>query len=323
MQNKSIFIVAAIAAIIAIAGVAAFMIANGGDDNPYKEVEDTGKMIDVGTVLEYDAEVTIDNVTKKGTMKMHILGFNPSGIMYKLEMDESLGLPVTEQLMLSNDSSSAKDEKSDEVWKDIDTVNFGKLRMVCSHSESEGMTTEVYLDPYTGIQYREHDVSDTMEMKLELKSIDGVVWQDSKDEIEPSEDLGKTLTYDIFMDGEKVGQDVATIVTNPDKDGIYYMREITTIDGQTSVVYQPQGGSSEDTDDSDGPEFTGETITIMTIDGEKTLSEIRSDMGMYILTIYVDEETNTPYRMVMSAMGSELVYDYQGKTIDRFWEEEE
>ena len=101
--------------VIAIAGVAAFMIANGGDDNPYKEVKDTGKMIDVGTVLEYDAEVTIDNVTKKGTMKMHILGFNPSGLMYKLEMDESLGLPVTEQLMLSNDSSSAKDEKSDEV----------------------------------------------------------------------------------------------------------------------------------------------------------------------------------------------------------------
>ena len=46
-------------------------------------------------------------------------------------------------------------------------------------------------------------------------------------------------------------------------------------------------------------------------------------MGVYILTIYVDEETNTPYRMVMSAMGTELVYDYQGKTIDRFWEEEE
>ncbi|MBQ7622021.1 MAG: hypothetical protein IJV02_06380, partial [Candidatus Methanomethylophilaceae archaeon] len=113
------------------------------------------------------------------------------------------------------------------------------------------------------------------------------------------------------------------VVTNPDKDWIYYMREITTINGQTSVVYQPQGWSSEDTDDSDGPEFTGETITIMTIDGEKTLSEIRSDMGMYILSIYVDEETNTPYRMVMSAMGSELVYDYQGKTIDRFWEEEE
>lgn len=291
------------------------------EEMQYEMVEETGEMIGEGTVLIYDAEMIQDGVVKTGEVKITYLGFNPSGSLYNMEMDKSLGTGNTGGIILTNDmaSGSGPEERTEPVWDKIDTANYGKKRMAYVKTVQDGSTTETWFDQYTGIEYRAVMKSDAYVMKMDLKSMD-VKWQPFAEEIEPSENLGKTLTYKLSLNGKEVGYDKMTIVTNPDKNGLYYTREIMYVEGEgvVSLTYQPsESGTPGNVEVSD------EKASIETVDGVKELVVVSMDNGDAKMHTYVDVETSTVYRIVIENMGNEIVLDYQSTSVDRFWEEEE
>ena len=186
------------------------------------------------------------------------------------------------------------------------------------------MTNKIWYDQYTQVEYMESSESDGYSITLTLKDMD-VVWTDYFEEVEPSEDLGSTLTYSVSYLGAEIGYDTVTVVTNPDKDGVFYTREIMYIEGEgvASLTYQPSS-TGDDSEDGEGDaEITGNTITIETVDGIKELVEIKANNNGAEMLVYADTETGTMYRMILKNMGYEFILDYQGKSVDKFWEDEE
>ena len=313
MQNKTIIVAAAAVIIAAVAIAAGSVLMDSGSE--YEKVRDTGEIIGVGTTLVYDAEVVLDGEKKTGEFTMKILGINPSGALISMEASESIGTGMNSGVILTNDMAGSDiDVKVQKDWEEIDT-NFGKKRMSYTESIEEGMTTKAWTDQFTGIDYKEVLESDTMTATLTLKSMD-VVWMSSTEDIPPSEDLGKTRNYVMTMMDTEVGEMTMTIVTNPDKDGIYYTRTMMVVDGQVAgLSYSPSGKETE------GATPTGRIVAIGTVDGEKLLTEYSMEMDGAAALAYIED--GKIYRMVIDTGYVQATLDYTGETMDVFWEEEE
>ena len=313
MQNKTI-IIAAAAVIIAVVAIAAgFVLMDSGSE--YEKVQDTGLTTGVGTVLVYDAEVIQDGETKTGDFTMKVLGINPTGILMSMEADESIGSGLNSGVILSNDLAGSDSEiTKEEEWEKIDTA-FGKKMMSYAEGTQEGMKIRSWTDQYTGIEYKEIMESDGMKVTLTLKSMD-VVWMSSTEDIPPSNDLGKTRNYVMTMMDTEVGEMTMTVVTNPDKDGVFYTRTMMVVDGQVAgLSYSPSGKETE------GATPTGRIVAIGTVDGEKLLTEYSMEMDGADALAYIED--GKIYRMIIDAGYVQATLDYTGETVDVFWEEEE
>lgn len=313
VQNKTI-IIAAAAVIIAVVAIAAgFVLMDSGSE--YEKVQDTGLTTGVGTVLVYDAEVIQDGETKTGDFTMKVLGINPTGILMSMEADESIGSGLNSGVILSNDLAGSDSEiTKEEEWEKIDTA-FGKKMMSYAEGTQEGMKIRSWTDQYTGIEYKEIMESDGMKVTLTLKSMD-VVWMSSTEDIPPSNDLGKTRNYVMTMMDTEVGEMTMTVVTNPDKDGVFYTRTMMVVDGQVAgLSYSPSGKETE------GATPTGRIVAIGTVDGEKLLTEYSMEMDGADALAYIED--GKIYRMIIDAGYVQATLDYTGETVDVFWEEEE
>lgn len=312
MRNKTIIIAAAV--VLAIAAVSAGIILSN-DGPEYEKVQDTGLTTGVGTVLVYDAELIQNGETKTGDFTMRLLGINPSGALISMEASESIGTGMNSGVILSNDLAGSDSEiTKEEEWEKIDTA-FGKKMMSYAEGTQEGMKIRSWTDQYTGIEYKEIMESDGMKVTLTLKSMD-VVWMSSTEGIPPSNDLGKTRNYVMTMMDTEVGEMTMTIVTNPDKDGVYYTRTMMVVDGQVAgLSYSPSGKETE------GATPTGRVVAIGTVDGEKLLTEYSMEMDGAAALAYIED--GKIYRMVIDTGYIQATLDYTGETTDVFWEEEE